>query len=525
MTGSTAAFFLAASATVFANVTYRPITWSGNTPTIAATTSTITTPSYGAVRNATTLGSTTAINAGDDRIIQVVQRNGQVYATRNVGLNAAGGGTSTTRTGVEWFQFNVSGSTLSLNQTGRVFDSAATNAFSYYYPSLTVNGQGVIRMAFSGSNATSFVSAFSTVHLPTDAPGVMSAPTAFVTGQAAYTRLDNGGRNRWGDYSYTSLDPNDDLTAWTIQEYAAANGLVGSTTVTSNWGTYVQSFDALSPTLLNPNATATQGTNGNILNLQGLNFYDPGAGFTNRLSVTISGAGVTVTNVTYNSPTSVTVTYNVAAGAAVGGRNITLTNPDGQSTTAVNGLTIQAAAVTTTVSGVSSTAANGSYGVGSLIPITITFSAPVTVSGFPTLALNSGGTATYSSGSGTSTLTFNHIVAAGQSSADLDYTSTSALSLSGGTINDGSSPANLTLASPAAAGSLGANKAIVIDGIALTVTGVSSTSANGSWAGAGRDHLHHGRIQRERGRPHADPAARRTRAARPPTSRGRARTP
>ena len=27
-------------------------------------------------------------------------------------------------------------------------------------------------------------------------------------------------RNRWGDYSATQVDPSDDLTLWTIQEYA-----------------------------------------------------------------------------------------------------------------------------------------------------------------------------------------------------------------------------------------------------------------------------------------------------------------
>src|SRR6059036_4293600 len=27
-------------------------------------------------------------------------------------------------------------------------------------------------------------------------------------------------RNRWGDYSFTDVDPNDDQTVWTFQEYA-----------------------------------------------------------------------------------------------------------------------------------------------------------------------------------------------------------------------------------------------------------------------------------------------------------------
>jgi hypothetical protein len=88
------------------------------------------------------------------------------------------------------------------------------------------------------------------------------------------------------------------------------------------------------------------------------------------------------------------------------------------------------------------------------------------------LALNSGGTASYSSGSGTSTLTFTYTVAAGENSPKLDYTSTSALTLNGGTIFDtvtNPNAANLTLPAPGAAGSLGANKNIVIDTVAPTV--------------------------------------------------------
>src|SRR5262249_61343888 len=134
----------------------------------------------------------------------------------------------------------------------------------------------------------------------------------------------------------------------------------------------------------------------------------------------------------------------------------------------------------TTVSIVSSTLANGTYGVGTTVPITITFTGAVNVTGTPQLAFNDGGVASYVSGSGTNTLTFNYVVAAGQNSPRLDYTSTTALTLNGGTINSGSTPANLTLPAPGAAGSLGANKSIAIDTTAPTATTVTSTTANGT---------------------------------------------
>ena len=72
----------------------------------------------------------------------------------------------------------------------------------------------------------------------------------------------------------------------------------------------------------------------------------------------------------------------------------------------------------------------------------VTMSEAVTVSGSPTLALNSGGTAAYVGGSGSNTLTFSHTVLAGQSAADLAING-----INGGTIvdaagNAASRPAN-----------------------------------------------------------------------------------
>ena len=66
-----------------------------------------------------------------------------------------------------------------------------------------------------------------------------------------------------------------------------------------------------------------------------------------------------------------------------------------------------------------------------------------TAGGTPTLTLNDGATATYSSGSGTNALTFSYTVAAGQNTAALAAT---AVNLNGATIADGAgNAANLSL--------------------------------------------------------------------------------
>jgi len=141
-----------------------------------------------------------------------------------------------------------------------------------------------------------------------------------------------------------------------------------------------------------------------------------------------------------------------------------------------------------TVTAVSSPLADGSYKAGQLIPVTVTFSEVVFVSGTPKLSLSTGTPATtpmnYTSGTGTNVLTFNYTVAAGNTSPDLDYAAVNSLLATGGgnKIQDlATNDATLTLPAPAAAGSLGANKALVIDTTAPTVTGVSSTIGNGSY--------------------------------------------
>lgn len=134
------------------------------------------------------------------------------------------------------------------------------------------------------------------------------------------------------------------------------------------------------------------------------------------------------------------------------------------------------------VSSVGATTANGSYGAGSNLRITVTFDQSVSVSGTPRLQLNSGDSvfADYVSGTGTATLEFSYTVASGQSSSDLDYTSTSALTTNGGSITAAGQDANLTLPTPGASGSLGANKNLIIDttppGVSLGAPSTSLTT-------------------------------------------------
>ena len=139
-----------------------------------------------------------------------------------------------------------------------------------------------------------------------------------------------------------------------------------------------------------------------------------------------------------------------------------------------------------TVSGVTSTASNGSYLNGEIVVVQVNFTEDVTVDtsgGTPFITLSTGNPSTtnvsYSGGSGNSTLRFNYTVAGTNFSTNLDYSSTSALSANGGTIRDSASnDATLTLPTPGATGSLAANKSIQIDNTDPNITGVTLASDN-----------------------------------------------
>ncbi|HTZ05868.1 MAG TPA: hypothetical protein VMB53_08935, partial [Gaiellaceae bacterium] len=196
-------------------------------------------------------------------------------------------------------------------------------------------------------------------------------------------------------------------------------------------------------------------------------------------------AGDTAATLDYAATNSLTLNGGTIQDVASNDATLTLASPGAAGSLSAN-KSIAIDTTAPTVSSVSATNANGSYNAGTTIHVTIAFSEPVTVTGTPKLALNTGEDATYAGGSGTSTLTFDYTVQAGDTSADLDYTATTALTLNGGTIRDAAANnATLTLPAPGGAGSLGANKSIVIDTTAPTVTSVSATNANGSYnAGA-----------------------------------------
>ena len=150
-----------------------------------------------------------------------------------------------------------------------------------------------------------------------------------------------------------------------------------------------------------------------------------------------------------------------------------------------NATTVISSAVAPTVTSINSSTANGTYKAGDNVNVNVTFSENVTVSGTPQITLETGSTdrtINYNgTGSGTNTIQFTYTVQAGDLSADLDYVATNSLTAGTSIRDSGNKDAILTLPTPGAANSLGANKAIVIDGLSPTIISVNSSTINGTY--------------------------------------------
>ncbi|MBI1803449.1 MAG: putative Ig domain-containing protein [Ignavibacteriae bacterium] len=424
---ATEGYFIGVDNATFGTLMLRRVSNPGTTPSISSnisltvltTTFPVTVPHLG-----NTQGTSGELDALDDRLFAAVIRNGHLWTAHNIRVSNTGSVSGTTsRDAARWYDITNLGTTPSLTQSGTVYAATAANDTlqrNYWIPSVMVSGQGHVALGFSTAGVSEHANAGTVGRLSGDATGTMQTPLLYTASSTAYNpSSDPGGTSgrRWGDYSYTSLDPSDDMTMWTIQEFCDA---------TNSWGCRVAKL--LAPLPATPSATApssiTTGTTVNVTvtgtSASGSGFFDPGTGFTNRLAASVNGGGVTVNSVTYTNPTSLTLNITVASNATAGGRTITATNPDGQSATSTSAILTINSGSCPTITLSPTTVPNGTVGTsynqtitasggtspytfavtsGSL-PAGLSLSSGGVISGTPTTAGNSNFTITATDGSG-----------------------------------------------------------------------------------------------------------------------------
>ncbi|HEY0550327.1 MAG TPA: LamG-like jellyroll fold domain-containing protein [Verrucomicrobiae bacterium] len=167
------------------------------------------------------------------RLMMAFIHDGALWTCHHVGLSGTNGtysggatGTNVDRSAAQWLKISTdtNGNFLSLTN-GRVFDRSRTTPYYYYFPSLAVNQAGDMVMGFSGSRTNGYIGAFYSYRAANGT--VPNAPLVLKPGLGPFDSF------RWGDYSYTTVDPVDGLTFWTVQQYA------GDDPDANPWGTWI----------------------------------------------------------------------------------------------------------------------------------------------------------------------------------------------------------------------------------------------------------------------------------------------
>ena len=158
-------------------------------------------------------GTVERIATNDARIQSLQYRNGKLWAAHTVFFGAPG---PVGRAAVKWWQIDPT--SAGVLQSGLVDDPGGTNF--YAFPSLAVNKFDDALLGFSCFAGTRFASACYAFRKSTDAPGTFQDVATLKEGLAKYYKIFTGSVNRWGDFSATQVDPQNDVDFWTIQEYA-----------------------------------------------------------------------------------------------------------------------------------------------------------------------------------------------------------------------------------------------------------------------------------------------------------------
>ncbi|MBN3034269.1 MAG: choice-of-anchor J domain-containing protein [Bacteroidales bacterium] len=189
------------------------------------------------------LGTDEKINSGDGRIQNVVFRNGKIWCTHHIFLPVG----DQSRSAIQWWEMDTDGTVF---QRGRVDDPSGF--FHYTFPTIAVNAFEDIMIGYSSFSPEQYAGCSYSFRYSYDPPDMLRDRYQYFDGLAPYFKNFGTDRNRWGDYSATTIDPVDDLDFWTLQEYAdlPAGGY-------DRWGTWwaMVKIDAAPEALFTSNIT------------------------------------------------------------------------------------------------------------------------------------------------------------------------------------------------------------------------------------------------------------------------------
>ena len=180
----------------------------------------VTVATYSIPPDAKQKGDPRLINTNDNRLLNAFWVNGKIYGTHSTAANFGGG---PSEAAIQWYILDDgvpkdAQAPPVVDQTG-VF--GATDKY-YYFPSIVPNRRDGLGIAFTRSSSNRYASARRTGRTSTTAPNTLLGSRVMRGGNAGYFKDFGSGRNRWGDYSGSSMDLRSKRHVWLAAEYAVA---------------------------------------------------------------------------------------------------------------------------------------------------------------------------------------------------------------------------------------------------------------------------------------------------------------
>lgn len=218
------------------------------------------------------LGSAIPIETGDRRMYDAVWRNNNLWCTATT-LPLAGPDAGQTTT--HWWRISTALVTSSASPAGVLVladhgeagaNDIAAGAMTAW-SGIAVNSLDEMKLSYALFAPSIYASAGLAGRQPADLPGTLQPSVNIRPGVDSYVRTftsGSTGRNRWGDYTGMCVDPSDDRTFWTFNEWADVRGnptTVGTTTEDGQWATVWASCAFTCGTVeCPPVTTVTRGT-------------------------------------------------------------------------------------------------------------------------------------------------------------------------------------------------------------------------------------------------------------------------
>lgn len=251
-------------------------------------------------------------------------RNGEIWTSHTIAVNNLGQAVPTCESGftdpscrdaLHWYRINVTGATPQVTASYTIFDP---NNY-YVFGSVMVSGQGNALFGMTISGQSTFPSAGAAYLLAgTTVPSGLVATQAGTAPYYPSSGVDSGNPLRWGDYSFTSLDPCDDMTMWTLQEYAFSS---------TAWGLWAAKVRASPPQISNVTSAVGRTHKATVI-ITGSDFYNPNITTYCHIPIQISTGPSVVARLVSYSPTTLTVEVNTCMATAL--ETMTVVNPDQQ---------------------------------------------------------------------------------------------------------------------------------------------------------------------------------------------------